>query len=179
MPSWNPETTQKALRFAAQAHQGVKMPGSDLPYILHPVLVCMEVMAALQTAPELNGDLAVQCGLLHDVIEDTTFSYQDIAENFGEGVAQGVQGLSKDKKLPHEQQMSDSLKRIQLHPKEIWMVKLADRIVNLSPPPGHWTIEKCQQYREEAILIHEALHEASAALGKRLLEKIEEYQQYC
>jgi len=179
MPSWNPDTTQKALRFAAHAHQGVKVPGSDLPYILHPMLVCMEVMAALGSAPDLDGDLAVQCALLHDVIEDTPFSYQDLADNFGEQVAQGVLALSKDKNLPNEQQMADSLKRIQQQPKEIWMVKLADRIVNLSPPPGHWTIEKCQQYRLDAILIHEALHEASAALGKRLLEKIEEYKQYC
>ena len=179
MPSWNPETTQKALRFASRAHHGQQVPGSDLPYIIHPVLVCMEVMAALQTAPELDGDLAVQCALLHDVIEDTTFSYQDLVDNFGERVAQGVLGLSKDDKLPHEQQLPDSLKRIRLQPKEIWMVKLADRIVNLSPPPGYWTIEKCQQYREDAILIHEALHDASTKLGKRLLEKIEEYKQYC
>jgi len=179
MPSWNPETTQKALRFAAHAHQGVKVPGSDLSYILHPVLVCMEVMAALGSVPDLDGDLAVQCALLHDVIEDTTFSYQDIAENFGERVAQGVLALSKDKKLPDEQQLPDSLKRIRLQPNEIWMVKLADRIVNLSPPPGHWSIEKRIHYREDTHLIHKALHDASTALGERLLEKIKAYQQYC
>lgn len=179
MPSLNPEATQKALRFAAHAHQGVKVPGSDLPYILHPVLVCMEVMAALGSAPDLDGDLAVQCALLHDVIEDTTLSYQDLADNFGERVAQGVLALSKDKKLPNGLQLADSLKRIRLQPKEIWMVKLADRIVNLSPPPGHWSIEKRIHYREDAILIHKTLHEANAALGRRILEKIEDYKQYC
>ena len=51
------------MRFAAHAHQGVKVPGSDLPYIIHSVLVCMEVMAALLTASELDGDLAMQCVL--------------------------------------------------------------------------------------------------------------------
>jgi len=139
----------------------------------------LDTSSAPQTAPEFDGDLILQCALLHDVIEDTTFSYQDIADKFGERVAQGVLALSKDKKLPNEQQMADSLKRIRQQPKEIWMVKLADRIINLSPPPGYWSIEKRQQYREDAILIHEALHQASAALGKRLLEKIEHYKSYC
>jgi len=59
------------------------------------------------------------------------------------------------------------------------MVKLADRITNLAPPPAFWTREKCQHYLEDALIIHDTLKDASATLGKRLLEKIKEYRQYC
>jgi len=63
MPSHNPDTALKALRFASHAHQGVLISGSNLPYIIHPVLVYMEVMDALQTVSELDGDLIVQYAL--------------------------------------------------------------------------------------------------------------------
>lgn len=39
-------------------------------------------------------------------------------------------------------QMQDSLRRIKSQPREVWMVKMADRITNLQPPPGHWSEEK-------------------------------------
>jgi (p)ppGpp synthase/HD superfamily hydrolase len=58
------------------------------------------------------------------------------------------------------------------------MVKLADRIANLSPPPHDWSREKRERYREEAIEIHAALHPASAYLGQRLLAKIDSYGGY-
>ena len=139
MPAWNPDTTPKALRFAAQAHEGQLVPGSPLPYIVHPVLVCMEVMAALRLGPEYDGELAVSCALLHDVLEDTPVSFETLQTEFGTAVAAGVLALSKDPALPKDQQLPDSLKRIREQPGEIWLVKLADRISNLAPPPVYWS----------------------------------------
>jgi (p)ppGpp synthase/HD superfamily hydrolase len=55
------------------------------------------------------------------------------------------------------------------------MVKLADRISNLQPPPPHWTREKISRYWDEAIEIHTTLKDASPFLSQRLLEKIENY----
>ena len=74
--------------------------------------------------------------------------------------------------------MRDSLARIRQEPREVWMVKLADRISNLMPPPAHWTKQKCAAYQEEARLILETLGEASPLLARRLGEKIEAYTQY-
>lgn len=179
MPSFNLDLTQKALRFVAHAHQGSQVPGSDLPYILHPVMVCMEVMAELEVESALDKDLAIQCALLHDVLEDTTVSYQELADVFGVPIADGVLALSKDFSLDKSDQLKDSLMRIRQQPKEIWMVKLADRIVNLSPPPADWSREKCSRYQQDAILIHETLKEASPSLSNRLLQKIEDYKQFC
>lgn len=55
------------------------------------------------------------------------------------------------------------------------MVKLADRITNLQPPPADWTPEKIKHYRAEALEIHSALKDTSLVLASRLIDKIECY----
>jgi (p)ppGpp synthase/HD superfamily hydrolase len=151
------------------------VPGTDLPYIVHLSFVSMEIMAALRAEEGRDEDLAVQCALLHDIIEDTQVTYDQVAEEFGEAVANGVLALSKDESISGDMRMGDSLRRIVQQPKEVWMVKLADRIANLQPPPAHWTGTRIARYRDEAIEIHDALCQASEVLSSRLLLKIEEY----
>src|SRR5581483_5697870 len=118
----------RAVRFAAIAHGAQKMPGLEVPYIAHPCQVAAEVILALQKEPHDNPDLAVACALLHDVVEDTPVKLEEIETAFGAAIAKGVSALTKDSTLPKERQMKDSLARIVLQPKEVWMVKLADRI---------------------------------------------------
>ena len=173
---WRQEKYIKALRYAAKAHNGQTVPGSDLPYVVHVTMVAMEVIAALAREDGLDGDLAVQCALLHDVIEDAGKSYEKLAAEFGQDVAEGVLALSKNNILKSKQEkMADSLERIKQQPKEIWMVKLADRITNLQPPPGHWRAEKIARYRGEAEEILAALGDASTFLSERLRGKLQAY----
>ena len=172
---WTPEGYVKALNFASDAHKGQLVPGTDRPYDTHLAKVSMEVIAALLLHPEADGELAVQCALLHDSIEDTAANYQSVESNFGEAVAKGVLALTKDKTLSKIVQMQDSLRRILEQPSEIAMVKLADRITNLAPPPAHWTREKCIAYQREAELILAELGHASEALAARLRQKITDY----
>ncbi len=175
---YDPDLYLKALRFAATAHNGQQVPGTDLPYLLHVTSVAGEVMAALLDAKDhsLDADLLIVCALLHDTIEDTRVTYADLQAAFGEKVASGVLALSKDPALPDKQRrMSDSLTRIRKQAREIAMVKLADRIVNLQPPPAHWSLEKCRAYRREAQLILEKLQGANEYLEARLGKKIEAY----
>jgi (p)ppGpp synthase/HD superfamily hydrolase len=173
---WSQEKYIKALRYAAEAHNGQTVPGSDLPYVVHVTMVAMEVIAALAHEDGLDGDLAVQCALLHDVIEDAGVSYEKLAAEFGKDVAEGVLALSKNNILKSKQEkMTDSLARIEQQRREIWMVKLADRITNLQPPPGHWSAEKIRQYCEEAAEILTALGDASKFLSERLGEKLQVY----
>lgn len=172
---WSQDTYLAALRFAAEAHSGQTITGTDLPYLLHLSLVGMEVIAALHAEPGHDADLAVQCALLHDVIEDTPVGYAEVAARFGAAVADGVLALTKDPALPKDQQMADSLARIQLQPPSVWLVKLADRICNLQPPPAHWTPAKAAAYRAEAELIAHTLGEASPLLAARLRAKIAGY----
>lgn len=175
---WSQDTYIKACTFAAHAHQGQRVPGTDLPYLVHLSLVSMEVVAALPARPDADADLAVQCAWLHDTIEDTATSYDDLAQAFGVRVADGVLALTNNAALEKHVQMADSLGRIRLQPKEVWMVKLADRITNLQPPPPHWTMAKAAKYRDEALEIHAALRDADAALAARLWAKTETYRAF-
>jgi guanosine-3',5'-bis(diphosphate) 3'-pyrophosphohydrolase len=64
--------------------------------------------------------------------------------------------------------MADSLDRIRKRPRAIWCVKMADRITNLAPPPGHWPHGKIVAYCDEARAILDALRNAHAVLAARL-----------
>jgi (p)ppGpp synthase/HD superfamily hydrolase len=176
--NWSQEVYIKAYRFAAKAHNGQKFPGTDLSYIMHISFVGMEVTAALEREPEQNGNLALQCALLHDVIEDTDIIFEQVQTEFGTEVAAGVSALTKNPKLDKAMQLRDTLQRIQKQPYEIWLVKLADRVSNLGPPPHSWKREKIKRYQREAIEIHSALQKASIYLSNRLLHKIKQYETY-
>lgn len=175
---WNPDLYQRAIRFAALAHSGQEVPGTKLPYLLHISNVCMEVCRALaEDALHIDGDLALACALLHDTLEDTAVTFEELVENFGRPVAEGVDALTKDVSIADKRErMIDSLERIRHQPKEIAMVKLADRITNLQPAPPHWSLEKRQYYHREAQLILDRLAGAHPYLEKRLAQKIENYE---
>lgn len=176
--AWSPDLYRRALVFAAEAHKEQHVPGSARPYVTHPVEVAAEVTAQIAVEPVEHPDLAVLCALLHDTVEDTPVTVETLAAIFGEAVARGVAALSKDANLPKEERMADSLRRIRQEPREVWMVKLADRIVNLAEPPQYWSREKVMAYRDEAVSIADALGEASEGLATRLRAKIEAYAQY-
>ena len=186
---WQQDTYIKAWNFASKAHCKQFIPGSDVPYINHVGLVAMEVISAL-AQPQIDKmlhyqpikfqNLAVVCALLHDTIEDTAVTFEDIETAFNQYVAAGVLALTKNTNLATKRdQMIDSLARIKAQPLEISMVKMADRITNLQPPPAHWTKDKIRNYRDEAQLILETLGTKNEYLAQRLKEKIDNYQQYC
>ncbi len=174
-PAWSQETYIRAYKFAASAHRWQLVPGTAIPYIMHLSFVAMEIIAAAGAGEVPNADLAVQCALLHDVLEDTGTRYERVEAEFGQAVARGVQALTVNKKLPRPERIPECLPRIKAQPREIWMVKLADRITNLQPPPNHWSKSKIREYHQEAQIIHAALREASPYLADRLSVKIKEY----
>jgi (p)ppGpp synthase/HD superfamily hydrolase len=181
--TWSPDVFAKAWRFASLHHAGQTHfgpeEGTSFEYLHHVGSVAMELAWALPTTPDADADLAIQCAVLHDVIEDTAATYELVLAHFGQAVADGVMALSKNETLPTKmEQMEDSLHRIRLQPKEVWMVKMADRIANLDPPPYHWDDTKIEAYRQEAIAIHEALQAANEVLADRLRVRIEEYKTF-
>jgi (p)ppGpp synthase/HD superfamily hydrolase len=181
---WDRERYLKAWYFASIRHTGQKygghMQGQQIEYLTHIGKVSMEVIWALQQSAEnYNADLAVQCAILHDILEDTSTKYEELAELFGISVADGVLALTKNTSLPDKtEQMKDSLDRIKLQPKEIWMVKMADRISNLYKAPFYWNKQKIASYTEEAEMIYHSLHPANNELADRLKEKIQTYKKY-
>jgi (p)ppGpp synthase/HD superfamily hydrolase len=179
MHIWNQDRYTKAWNFACDVHHGQLFPSSDLPYIKHVANVMMEAMGAMVNGNNVDDpNLLIEVALLHDTIEDTSTTYADLVTYFDTNVADGVMALSKNLALPKEDQMIDSLKRIKTQPKEIWMVKLADRISNLQKPPASWDKYKIRRYRDEAQLILDELGDADAYLHDRLGAKIVSYEDY-
>ncbi len=177
---WPIEEVFNAWQLATRLHDGQKYAGPEkdeyVEYLNHIGGVLLELMNALQYEEGLDTNLAIHCAILHDTVEDTYLSPEELEGRFGPAIAAGVMALTKNQKLgSKKEKMQDSLRRIRQQPKEVWMVKMADRIVNLQPPPFHWSAEKKERYREEAKMILDELKEGSAYLAKRLLEKIERY----
>ena len=92
-------------------------------------------MEILMAAPYTAGfDIAFQIALLHDTVEDTATTPDELTTQFGHDIAEGVVALTKNTALPKSEAMPDSLRRIKTLRKEVWAVKLGDRISNLQAP---------------------------------------------
>ena len=85
----NVEIIEKAFRFANKAHKGARRRSGE-PYIHHPIAVAKIVISELGL-----GSTSICAALLHDVIDDTDYTYEDIRAAFGENIASIVQGLTR------------------------------------------------------------------------------------
>lgn len=83
------EIIERAYRFAKEAHKGVRRRSGE-PYILHPIAVAKIVITELGL-----GSTSICSALLHDVVEDTEYTKEDIEANFGKKIADIVEGLTK------------------------------------------------------------------------------------
>ena len=124
------EEVRRAYRLAADAHEGQKRVSGEA-YICHPISVSI-ILAGMRM--DARG---VMAGLLHDVIEDTEVTREQLARNFGEEVAQLVDGVTKltqlDSKSRAEAQAQNVRKMVMAMVKDlrVIMVKLADRLHNM------------------------------------------------
>jgi len=171
---------QEAIKFATAKHleKKQKIPGTNLPYVVHLSNVAMEIIIASSNSDNFDLGFAVQVALLHDTIEDTSTNLSELENKFEAEIAKAVFALTKNSELPKEQQMPDSLRRIKKLQSEVWAVKLADRITNLQQPPSNWDNTKKIKYQKEAQRILNELKDGNDFLAKRLEAKIEEYGNY-
>ena len=168
---------QNAIKFAAAKHQekDQKIPGTNLPYLLHLSNVSMEIFMAAPNSTNFDLRFAVQVALLHDTLEDTSTTFNELKNKFGIDIANAVSALTKNEDLPKDLRMKDCMNRIKKLEKEVWAVKLADRITNLQPPPDEWDKSKRMKYRDEAKLILMELKGGNEYFERRLESKIELY----
>ncbi len=119
-----------AYRFSAAAHEG-QLRKSGEPYISHPVMVA-SILAELHLDPQ-----ALMAALLHDVMEDTEITKQQIADNFGKTVAELVDGVSKLDKIEFQtatHAQAENFRKMLLAMSQdvrVILIKLADRLHNM------------------------------------------------
>ena len=130
MPAANMELIERAIRYAEDKHKDQKRKDGS-PYIIHPLAVAEVVL-------EMGLDMdAVLGALLHDCIEDTDASFDDIAKKFGRTTAELVEGVTKltraDFSSTEEAQMENLRKMFLAMSKDIRVVliKIADRLHNM------------------------------------------------
>lgn len=117
---------KRAIIFAAIAHQHQFRKGTKIPYIVHPFEV-----AQILTAAGAN-DEQICAGLLHDVVEDTDFSIEDIGEHFGQKVAQLVSDCSENKAWSWERRKAETVRFLtEDADEEVLLVACADKLSNL------------------------------------------------
>lgn len=149
------DIVQKAFEFANEAHKNVRRRSGE-PYILHPIAVSKIVVETIGL-----GYKSIAAALLHDVVEDTSCTVEDIKKLFGEKIASLVDGLTKIKNVLDNQDrknrgcaytessQAENFKRILLTMNDdvrVVLIKLADRLHNCR------TIEYMPEYKSDKIL---------------------------
>lgn len=156
----------EAYEYANRAHDG-QMRQSGEPYITHP-------LAVAQILVELGMDTETICaGLLHDVVEDTASTVEDIKKRFGEDVALMVDGVTKLTKLSYstkEQRQAENVRKMLLAMAKdvrVIIVKLADRLHNMRTGE-YW---KEYKQREKALETMEVYAPLADRLGIRPIKE--------
>jgi len=143
-PSEDINLIRRAWEFSVQHHRG-QMRASGEPYVIHPLEVA-EVLA------EMKMDAtAISAGLLHDAVEDTPATNEEIAAKFGDQVAHIVEGVTKIDKIEfanREDRQAENVRKMLLamvSDVRVVLIKLADRLHNMR------TLEHLKPERQEAI----------------------------
>jgi (p)ppGpp synthase/HD superfamily hydrolase len=176
---YSTDSFNKALIFAAKAHGCQKIDRSEIPYIIHPVMVAWELISFIDYFSEEDPKLLIQTALLHDVLEDTFTTRTSLHDEFGEETELIVFLLSKEIKAEGTKKTQEEyFNELSEGPRTAQIVKMADRIVNLNPPPAHWNQERIAEYYEESQKILHRLGLANQSMADRLKQKIAQYKAY-
>ena len=154
-----------AINFSAQKHRVQRRKDAEeSAYINHPIAVASVLL--------LEGgidDLAtLQAAILHDTVEDTQTSYEELVGRFGKDVADVVMELTDDKSLPKAERKLLQVTHAHKKSSSAVMVKLADKTCNLrdivDAPPAGWTVERKREYFDWAKQVVDALPVGSGPL---------------
>lgn len=166
----------RALEFAAKAHAGQYRKGSRVPYLIHPLRVCELLVEAG------CSETAAVAGILHDTVEDTAVTLEDLRREFGPRIAELVEGASEpDKKDTWENRKAHTLQYLSgATDEELICLSLADKLDNLRSfrddleREGEQAWRRFKRGREQQRWYYESLarvfeERVTTAAGRRLL----------
>jgi len=151
----NNKVIRKAFDIALDAHKDQRRKSGE-PYIYHPIAVAKIV------AEEIGlGTTSIACALLHDVIEDSEYTYEDLYKLFGEKIANIVNGLTKISVMNHQNIsiQSENYRKLLLTLSEdfrVILIKIADRLHNMRTLDS-MTPEKQKKIASETVYIYAPL----------------------
>lgn len=169
----------QAIQFAAARHAGQVRDGDfALPYITHPV----EVLVNLRHVGRVTDEVMLATAVLHDLLEETNTTYEEILEAFGEDVAGLVQELTRDEPEEDELEGLDKDEIYELRTKRFLLeiermsdraqtIKLADRLSNLREAKRTRGEKQIKRYEKQTELI---LKRIDSSVNPRLWEAVKE-----
>ena len=157
----------KAVQFAAEKHRNQRRKDADAsPYINHPIALA----DVLHREGGVDDAVVLCAALLHDTIEDTATSPQELAEAFGADIAGVVLEVTDDKSLPKAERKRLQIEHAPAASPRAKLVKLADKICNLrdiaASPPADWPESRKAGYRDWAKRVVDGLRGANPALER-------------
>jgi (p)ppGpp synthase/HD superfamily hydrolase len=137
----------RALHFAAGKHQDQRRKGAEAsPYINHPI----EVAELLARIGGISDIVTLQAAILHDTLEDTLTTPQELEAAFGPEVRRLVEEITDDKQLPKAERKRLQIEHAPHLSARAKLVKLADKISNvrsiIQTPPAEWPLGRKQEY---------------------------------
>ena len=141
----------KAGHFAAEKHKKQRRKDKDAsPYINHPISVAL----AIVQIGEVDDPEILAAALLHDTIEDTETTPEELEKEFGQQVCAYVLDVTDDKSLPKAQRKKKQIEHAKALSKGAALIKLGDKISNVSDvtnnPPDGWDINRRNEYLDWA-----------------------------
>lgn len=154
-----------ALAFAAEKHSRQRRKDShESPYINHPI----QVASLLWNVGGVRDPVTLIGGILHDTIEDTHTTGEEIGRLFGAEVREVVEEVTDDKSLPKATRKQLQVEHAASKSARARAVKLADKIDNLrdllEAPPAKWSLERKQEYASWARRVVDEIRGTNAAL---------------
>jgi guanosine-3',5'-bis(diphosphate) 3'-pyrophosphohydrolase len=137
----------KAIHFAAGKHRIQRRKDVEKsPYINHLI----EVAELLSRVGGVTDLVTLQAAILHDTVEDTKTSFEELEREFGAKVREVVESVTDDKKLPKEERKRLQIEHAPHIPERAKLVKISDKISNVlgvaQTPPADWSLERRQEY---------------------------------
>jgi len=137
----------KAMAFAADKHRNQRRKDAEAsPYINHPIALA-DVLA---NEAGIEDERVLVAAILHDTVEDTETTEQELVRNFGQEVADIVAEVTDDKSLPKAERKRLQVEHAPTLSRRARLIKLSDKICNLrdvaSSPPADWPLERKREY---------------------------------